>query len=216
MKIDFSGKIYTVGTRIADIVLLNLVYLVCCIPIVTIGAATTAMYYVTLKMAEDRESYIFRSFFKSFKENFRQSTIIWMILLIIGIFIGIDYRIVLAQGGGFFKVFLYVLSITTVLLLFLLLYVFPVLAKFYNSIKATVKNAFLMSLRHLPYTLIMLLVSALPFLLFFTNLGILLRLLPLVLLCGFALPAYINSLLFKRIFVRYIPEEENETSSKLQ
>lgn len=209
MKIDFSGKIFTVGTRITDIVLLNLVYLVCCIPIVTIGAATTALYYVSLKMAEDKESYIIRSFFKSFKENFRQATIIWLILLVIGIFIGVDFRIVMPQDGAFFKVLLYLLSMTAILLLFVLLYVFPVLSKFYNSIQATFKNAFLMSLRHLPYTLLIFLITALPFFVFLTNVMIILRLLPLLLLCGFSLPAYLNSLLFKRIFVHYIPEEDS-------
>ncbi|MGI6070975.1 MAG: YesL family protein [Blautia sp.] len=215
MKIDFSGKFYTVGTRITDIVLLNLIYLVFCLPVVTIGAATTALYYVALKMAENKDSYIFRSFFKSFKENFRQSTIIWLILLVIGLFISIDFRIILAQDGSFFKIFLYLLSMTTVLLLFVLLYVFPVLSKFYNSIKATFKNAFLMSLRHLPYTLAIFFISALPFLVFLTNMMILLRLLPLLLLCGFSLPAYLNSLLFKRIFVHYIPEEESTPDAPL-
>ena len=93
MKLDINGKLYFIISKVTDLVILNVLYLLCCIPIVTIGAATTGLYYVALKMAENSEAYIFRSFMKSFKENFRQATVIWMIFLCLGVFIALDFRI---------------------------------------------------------------------------------------------------------------------------
>ena len=77
-------------TKLACTAYLNLLWFICCIPIVTAGASTTALYYVTLKMVKDEESGLTRAFFHSFKENFRQGTIIWLILLAAGIVLGID------------------------------------------------------------------------------------------------------------------------------
>ena len=71
--------------KICDMCCLNVLWLVCCIPVFTIGASTTALYTVMLKMVKNEEGYIFRGFFKAFKENFKQSTIMWLILLVLGI-----------------------------------------------------------------------------------------------------------------------------------
>ena len=84
--------------KLADLILLNLLFIICCIPIVTIGASITAMYYVTLKMVRNEESYLFRSFFKSFKQNLKQSTVIWLILLAVSIVLWMDFRI-MGQAG---------------------------------------------------------------------------------------------------------------------
>lgn len=64
---NMDNKFFTVMGRVADLIMLNVVFLICCLPIVTIGASLTALHYVTLKMARNEESYIIRSFFKSFK-----------------------------------------------------------------------------------------------------------------------------------------------------
>ena len=68
---NMDNKFFTFMGRIADLCILNIICLVCCIPIVTAGASITAMYYVTLKMVRNEEAYIVRSFFKSFKDNFK-------------------------------------------------------------------------------------------------------------------------------------------------
>ena len=211
MKLDINGKLYFIISKVTDLVILNVLYLLCCIPIVTIGAATTGLYYVALKMAENSEAYIFRSFMKSFKENFRQATVIWMIFLCLGVFIALDFRIVLTSASQAFRMISYVLGFIAVLFSFTFLYTFPVLSKFYNPIRITLQNALLMALRHLPYTLVILLISAVPLVcvLFFSPL-LLLRLFPVFLLFGFALPAFLNSFFFRKIFEKYMPETTEE------
>lgn len=81
---SMDNKFFTFMNKVADLCILNIICLVCCIPIVTAGASITAMYYVTLKMVRNEEAYIVRSFFKSFKDNFKQATIINLIMIAVG------------------------------------------------------------------------------------------------------------------------------------
>ena len=84
----FMGKLW-------DALVLNILWVVCCIPLVTVGAATTAVYYVALKLARDEEGYVISSFFKSFKENFRQATALWLVLAADGLRHAVDVRMLL-------------------------------------------------------------------------------------------------------------------------
>ena len=94
MKFNLADNAVTRAlSRICDMMCLNVVWIVCCLPIVTIGASTTALYSVMLKMVKNEEGYIFRSFFKAFKENFRQSTILWILFAVLGIIWRIDYSV---------------------------------------------------------------------------------------------------------------------------
>ena len=71
-------------SKLGDMIMLTVVWLVCCIPIVTIGPATTAMYYVMLKLVRDLEGSVFKQYFKSFKENLKQGMIIGVIMTLLG------------------------------------------------------------------------------------------------------------------------------------
>ena len=83
MKIfDLDSPLMNVLNKMADLMWLNILTLICCIPIITAGAALTSMHYVALKIVRNEESYITRNFFKSFKTNFRQATVIWLLLLL--------------------------------------------------------------------------------------------------------------------------------------
>lgn len=197
-------------SRVADLIILNVVFIVCCIPIVTIGASVTAMHYVTLKMARNEESYIVKGFFKSFRENFKQATIIWLILLVAGLLLGIDFRIVQqVESTGLLKVVTYGLYLVALIYAMILSYIFPLLAKFDNTIKNTFKNALLMSIRHLPFTIVILLVGFAPAIATLTIPIVLAYGLIVWIMVGFSLIAFINSLMFVRIFDHYIPQEED-------
>ena len=138
---NMDNKFFTVMGHVADLMILNIVFLICCLPVVTIGASLTALHYVTLKMARNEESYIVRSFFKSFKQNFRQATIINLIMLAVGAVLYVDLNIVTNMTGSMSKVLYILLIAFAFLYLIVFLYIYPVLAKFYNSIKNTFRNA---------------------------------------------------------------------------
>lgn len=199
-------------SKIADLMLLNIVFLICCLPIVTIGAALTGLNYVTLKMAEKEEGYIIKGFFKSFRQNFFQSTVMWIIMLVIAVVLGLDFYIISEATGTIFTVIRITLAITVVLYLMVFTYLFSTLARFYNSIKNTFRNALLMSIADFPKTLLMMVLMVGSVLFTFFNGNTLAYGILIWILCGFSLISYVNSLFQKKIFAKYSPkkEEENE------
>ena len=193
--------------RVGDLMLLNLICLVCCLPIITIGASLTSLYYVTMKMVRDEESYLIKSFFKSFKDNFKQSAIINLIILVAGGILFLDFQIISQLPGFAGKALFVFFSMIAIFLFMEYLYVYPVLAKFYNTVAGTMKVALLMSIRHLPQTGLMLVISAVPLAFFFIPDAKIQSLFLMVLfLFGGASIAYINSIFFVKIFDKYIPE----------
>lgn len=198
-------------SRVADLIMLNIVFIICCIPIVTIGASVTAMHYVTLKMVRNEESYIIRGFFKSFKENFKQSTIIWLIMLAAGVLLVFDFIIIRQTGTeGFMKIIYYALFMILFVYTMVLTYIFPLLSKFENSIKNTFKNALFMSIRHLPWTILLIIVSFGPAIATLLISVVFVYGMLVWIMVGFALLAYINSFMFMKIFDHYMPSEEDE------
>lgn len=193
---NIDGPVMSVLSKVCDLLWLNVLTIICCIPVVTAGASLTALYYMTLKMAKNEEGYITRGFFKSFKENFKQSTIIWMILLLVMIVFYMDYRIYTYAEMDFPKFVVIGFYMILMLFLFTVLYIFPLQARFVNSCKGTIKNAFLLSITQLPRTLLMLLVYVAPILvfLFFPVM------LPVNLMFGLSVPAYASSLLLAKVF----------------
>lgn len=162
------------------------------------GAATTAVYSVTLKMARNQEGYTTRSFFKAFRENFRQSTVIWLILLVMGAIIGADLMVYLRSSSvsPLGMLLMTAFFAAAVLFIFESVYVFALQAYFDNSVKRTMGNALIMAVRHLPSSIAMTAAGVL-----LTALGVLVF--PPVFLGGQALLAWINSFLLVRIFDRY-------------
>lgn len=205
---NMDNKFFVFMGKIADLCMLNLLCIICCIPIVTAGASLTALYYVTMNMVRNEEAYIFRSFFRSFNQNFKQATVINIIMLAAAALLYIDTNIAGKMGQPAGKILGMIFAAFTLLYVMILLYVYPLLAKFYNSVKNTFKNAILMAIRHLPYTILMLLICACPILiLFIPSFQIQMSLIMLVILFGPAVIAYGNSHFFVKIFDKYIPKE---------
>lgn len=211
---NMDNKFFTFMSRVADLIILNLLFLLCCIPIVTIGPAITAMYYVTMKMVRNEESYIARSFFKSFRENLKQGLAIWLITLALVILEFMDFIIMRQLSGGIYTVVKYGLLVIALLMVMILQYVFPLLAKFVNTVKNTIRNALLMSLRHLPYTILMLLISIAPIIAMLFNTTIFSYGILAYFLLGFSTLAFAKSFFLVKIFDKYIPKDENEEEDK--
>lgn len=207
---NMDNPVFRTLGRLADLMILNIVFIICCIPVFTIGASLTGLYYMTLKMAENEESYIIRGFWKSFKQNFKQATLIWLVVLVIGIVLVLDIQIIGAMDSPYAK-FLYI-AVMAISLFYLMTvcYLFPVLSRFYNTIRGTFKNSMLMAVAHFPYTVMIVAVTVAPVLLTFYNGYTLWYGLLIWLMAGFSLIAFANSCLFKRIFKKYMPKEEAE------
>ncbi len=182
--------------KVADLMWLNVLTMICCIPVITIGPSLTAMHYMALKIVRNEECYITRGFFKSFKENFRQGVVIGIITLFITFILVGDFLLLRNPDLGFSKFLQIVITIIAVLFLFTLMYVYPVLAKFANTIWRTIKNAFLMSIMQFPKTLLMIVIWALPLILLYVS-G---RTVPIVFLFGLSGPAWLCAHLYNKFF----------------
>lgn len=203
-----DGKLVAVLGRIADLVVLNLLWLLCSLPVVTIGASTTALYAVLLKMVKNEDSYLFSSFWKAFKENFRQSVGIWMGILLTWVVLYFDFYYSSHAVESYARLLVIPLGFVTILTMVLYSYIFPVLAYFENSIKNAVKNAMMMGIAYLPYTIVILFMNMCPILLLFSGNLVAATFFDLVI--GFALAAYINAWIFRKLFGKiHVRQSEN-------
>lgn len=182
--------------KAADLMWLNILALICCIPIVTAGASFTALHYVALKIVRNEESYITRGFLKSFKENFKQATAIWLILLLAMLLLAGDFYIIFYSGMEFNVVIKVIIMAAIVLVAFVATFVFPLLAKFDNTVKQTIKNAFFMSIMQLPKTILMIVMNLAPIVLAMFSY----KAFPIVFMFGLAVPASSSAMLYDKVF----------------
>ena len=189
---------------------LNLLWLLCSLPVFTIGAATTALYYVSLKIVREEEAHIAATFFRAFRENFRQATVLWLILLGVGLFLGADgyilyhlRKVSVGTPAVLWTLILAVVIAAAVLYVIVLLYTFPLVASVRNSNAAMLKNAFLIGTHYLFATI---LVFAVHFAMFFVVVA---WFTPLIIF-GEGLCALLSAWLLNRVLlsVSYAPEEE--------
>ena len=214
MKQLFSpeGALFRITERLINLVVLNLLYLVFCIPIITIGPATTALHYVTLKYAADEEDRVWAPFIHSFKQNFKQGVAVGLITTILGAYLAWDMYLIyqmVNSGQAFDKVVLVLVSLACIAFLMMKAYIYPLLARYNNTLKQMFKTALVLAIRHLPATLCLAVISAAPIiLLMYTPTSFMLAL-TFYFFIGFAAIAFMHDKLINRIFWQYTPREKN-------
>ena len=168
--LSYDSKFSQLVLRLCYACYLNLLWILCSIPIVTMGAATTALYYASLKIVRGEETNVGAQFFRSFRENFKQATVLWLILLGAGLVIFGDGYLVwhlrAASNGGLAVVWTLILALLIaagVVYVIVLLYVFPLLASFSNTNRAMLKNSFLIGTHYLFATILVFAVHAVQF-----------------------------------------------------
>lgn len=202
--------------KLCDIMILNILVIVFSIPVFTIGAAVTAGYYLSFKMVKNEESYIVKGFWQAFKDNFKQATAIWLIVLAACGVLFADYRIILYSGLSFDSWIRLGLITVTLIIALGVSFVFALQARFTNTVRHTIKNAFLMALSHLPSAILFVASFAVPIaVLYFVP-----QSLPAIVLLAAGLLIYLKSFLFLKIFKKYEDaldtkeEEKSDISSE--
>lgn len=196
---DPESQLMQFLARLCDLILLNIVYLLTCIPLFTIGAATTALYDTVFRMDTEREGKLMATYFHGFRENFRQGTAVWLLLVLYGVATWMNMVRFSDLGGGL-GYGLFVLSVIIVLIgLFVAGYAFPLMSRFRYRTGALLQNALLLGISYLPRTLLICVINAFPWGLLlvdaytFTKLGF------LWLSLYFAAAAYFNSRVLKKV-----------------
>ncbi len=160
---SIDSPFYKFITKLWDIVQLNFLWLLCCIPVVTAGASTVAACSVALKMAEDTEGYIARSFFKAFRENLKKGILLGILTLVAAYAVYLDFQFWNAtESVGF----LIMGIIASVVFAMGLLYAYPLMARYENTFLKTLKNSYDISVRYFLRTLMMVFILALEIVLF--------------------------------------------------
>lgn len=200
MKPNPDSPVAAVLSQIWDLAVLNILWLLCSLPAVTVGVSTAAMHRVVQGMLRKEEQSIPAVFFRAFRQNFRQATGLWLILLAAVAVLSGDLYF-MAHWRFFGKIVLQSFFLMLLLLcIFVSQYLFPLLAEFQNNSRSMLKNALLMSVRHLPQTVGMFLLRLVPLLLFLFYTEIFLCGFLFWIFLGFALIAYVDELLLSRIF----------------
>ena len=200
-------------SKCVDYITLNLLCALCCMPVVTAGAAMTAKYYVSMKLVRGEEPAVTSAFFRAFRQNFRQATIIWMIqLLVIGT-VGLDWYLIHNAEDGVmhpaFSIFLIILSVLTAGSVFS---VFPLISRFHMAIREAIKGSVIFTLMKLPRVLLALAVSALTWVVAFWYV----EWFPAIWLLSTAVMLYYNSRMFVKEFRKLEGEEEQEEQELIE
>lgn len=197
-------------SAVADLVLLNLLWLLCCIPVVTIGASTTAMYHVLRHMQADELDSVFRDFFRCFRADFKQSTLVFLVLLIPISAIAANFLLIFnPDNTANIPTYLRAIWMVSALLVsFICSFAFPTMAYFEDTLLKTLRNASILAIANLPRTVLISALNLSPLILFLTATNFFLRSAIFWLLIGGALVAYLNMRIVAPVFRKLLPKTE--------
>lgn len=197
---DMGNPFWRIMNLLAQLIVLSVVTAVLCLPVITSGAAVTALYAVTQKIVNQEESSVLKYFFHAFRANFRQATIAWLIMLGAAALLGVDLYVVISGTGQVTTVLTYLFLMLAGVWLLETSLVFPLLSRFDNTLRNTMKNALILGVSgFFPWSLLMIAVNALPVILVWYRFSWLLWVLTAMIFGGIAASALINSLLFRSL-----------------
>ena len=188
--------------KLVDLVWLNILTLVCCLPVFTAGAALSAMYSVLIKMALKEDGVITKPFFRAFKENFKKSTLVWipssLILAFMALNIYLMYHGVLNNNKSLFIPVGISIGIICIVIIVFLNYVLALFARYDSDLKQSVKNAFLLELAYFPRSLCIFVICLSPLALMRISFNFLF----FWFIYGLSFPGYFNSMILGNIFLK--------------
>lgn len=197
-----ENRFWSFLNKVVDALWLGILWGVTSLPIITIGASTTALYQFTLKQTDNEEGYAWRSYWKAFRKNFLQATILWMVILAVGAFVAIDlYACMTIAVPAPIRVLCFALVLGMAFVYVLSsLYIFPILSRFDLPVKKILTNSVVMAMGNL-YVSITILVIYVIFLVIAWRV---LLLFPVLM----SLAAFFSSYLFRHVFSRYWEKKE--------
>lgn len=199
-------------TRLADLVILNVMWILFSLPLVTLGASTAALYRSVLTLIDGGGSSTILLFWNAFRSEFKKATLLFLILLVPFALIVTDLWLVLFSALPLSTLMRGLCLVPALLFFMAVNYVYPLTAQFENTIGGTLKNSVLMSLANLPISLVVLVLSLLPLILLLVATQFFITSSIFWLIIGFALIVHCNSTLLRRVFRKYMPSEETELS----
>ena len=201
--------------RLTDIVVLNVLFILTCLPIFTIGTAITSMTYTAMKSIELDDGYIAKKYFHSFKQNFKQGTGTWLIMLFAGSILFFDVyfwiKMWTTQRADLAKYMIVFSVVMAFVYIMVLVWIFPIMSAFKNTIKKYIWNSLALAIRHFPWTLLLCATAVLVPVLAYFNFYCLV----FMVVMGFGALAYAYAFLFRHIFKQYIEGTAQDAGSNV-
>lgn len=191
-----DSKLTVVLNTIGNLMVLNILALICMLPVVTAGASLTALYTMTMRIVRKEEGSIIRGFWGAFKDNLKKSTAIWLMGGGLLVFMAFDIWLLRSITGNFGLAYRVLLFVLMLFIGMVLMHAFALTARFENTVKNTLKNALVIVVSHLPQSLLMLVIFLLPILLLFVSM----RFVSVDILIGLSGPAWLASVYFCPLF----------------
>lgn len=193
-----------------DLVILNVICLLCCIPVFTIGASLSALHFVLMKMVKGEDANNVRTFFSAFRRNFKQATLLWLVFLAISGIIAGDAVLLMRGEADISQTAAIVVGVIYLAICLVMMYAFPMIGWYENSTKQILQNSLLIGILNLPKTVGMALMYAAPFILWYFSAKSIIFLLIL----GISGPAYCNARILKNIYEQYEQKEGKEVTAE--
>ena len=204
---SLDGPFNKYGTVLADILILSLMWLFFSLPLFTVGAATSALFYVTTRRIANREGYVTQDFWIAFKANFRKATVIWIMLVLLAFLLVFNLLNIGAVGN--LRVIIFpVQIIILVQTVFMTVYIFPMLSRFDMDIKQVLKSSFFMANRHLP--------TSLTCVVLLFGVFISIWFMPIMFFVAPGLYGLLSSYMVMRVFKKYRPEMDRDPVLEIQ
>lgn len=203
----YDGYLNRILTKIMYIAALNLLFILCSLPVITIGASCTAMYTVLFRFVKNDEPDILRTFLKAFWENLKNMTFIWTMMLAIAGTLAVNYYALYQMGGGWTEILRVFLNLILLMWAMLWIYVFPAAAYYKNSVSGYLQFSIRAAIANLPVTAALLLIQAVFLLVILFFAQYIQMAVILLICCGFSLPAYFSAGILVKILERYSKEQ---------
>ena len=187
--------------RVGDLMILNLLFILCSLPVVTLGASLTALHRVTQNMLFEQEEPLLKAFFRAFRQNFKQSTLAWLVELVVIVSLVCDVLLVMAYfDGGLAKAMYILVAVLAILVAGVFSYLMPLIARYENGMRQQVNNAVVLAIIKLPKTIILVLMNLLPVILLLISVPVFVQTLIFWVIIGFAFVSFLTSSILKPVF----------------
>ena len=187
--------------RVGDLMILNVLFILCSLPVVTLGASLTALHRVTQNMLFEQEEPLIKAFFRAFRQNFKQSTLVWLVELVVIVSLVCDVLLVMAYfDGGLAKAMYILVAVLAILVAGVFSYLMPLIARYENGMRQQVNNAVVLAIIKLPKTLLLMLLNLLPVILLLISVPVFVQTLIFWVIIGFAFVSFLTSSILKPAF----------------
>ena len=207
-----DSPIFQFLSRVADLMIVNVLFLICCLPVVTVGASLAGLNKVAQNISLGKAPSVVKTFFRAFRGNFKQATVVWLALALIAASLVCDRLLIdtFLAGGTLATVLRGFVWVVALACLAVASYLYPLIVRYDNGLRQHIQNAMILTIYKLPRTLALVVLNAAPFaLLYFSVIGFL-KSLAFWVIIGCGVIAYLDSALLSPVLAQLEKRDKNE------